>query len=100
MYVRRATPQDADGFAAVMASVAEEDRWIATEPPVDLQRLRERVRKILDDGGPIVGTLGLHGTRVDGVVMLGMAILAEHRGHGGGRALMQAALEHARGAPW
>ena len=104
--VRRATPQDADGFAAVVAAVAEEG-WIGSEPPVDVaafaRRLREMLTEgdvlfVLDDGGRIVGTAGLHATRANGVVALGMSIAAADRGRGGGRALLQAAIDHARGA--
>jgi putative acetyltransferase len=53
---------------------------------------------VIDDGGRIVGTLGLHPTHADGVVALGMSLLAEVRGRGWGRALLQAAIDHARGA--
>jgi len=104
--VRRATPQDAESFAAVVASVAEEG-WIASEPPVDVAAFAARVRTmlaegdtlwVLSDGTRIVGTAGLHATRADGVALLGMSILAESRGRGGGRALLQAAVDHARGA--
>ncbi|HEY1538199.1 MAG TPA: GNAT family N-acetyltransferase [Solirubrobacteraceae bacterium] len=107
MTVRRATSGDVDGFVAVVAAVAEEDRWIATEPPVDVARLTERVHAmlaagdalfVLDDGARIVGTLGLHGTPAPGVAGLGMSIVAEARGKGHGRAMLTAAIEHARGA--
>jgi len=106
MFVRQATTHDAEGFAAVMEAVAEEGRWIGTEAPVDREALHARIRKMLADGdvlfvidvgGEIVGTAGLHGTHAKGVVSLGMAILAERRGRGGGRALLEAAIEHARG---
>ncbi|MEJ7797450.1 MAG: GNAT family N-acetyltransferase [Solirubrobacteraceae bacterium] len=106
MIVRRATPSDAHGFAAVVAAVAEEGRWIATEPPVDVEAFAARVRAmladghdelfVLDDGGGVVGTLGLHGTRAAGVHALGMAIVAAERGKGHGRAMLRAAIEHAR----
>lgn len=104
--VRRATSHDADGFAAVVASVAEEG-WIASEPPVDVTAFAARVRTmladgealfVLDDGGRIIGTAGLHATHAAGVASLGMSIVAEARGRGGGRRLLQAALDHARGA--
>jgi RimJ/RimL family protein N-acetyltransferase len=104
--VRLATPQDATGFAAVVAEVAEEGRWIATEPPVDADGFAERVRAslaqgaayfVLDDGRRIVGTLGLHPTQADGVVALGMSLLAQVRGRGWGRQMLQAAIDHARG---
>jgi RimJ/RimL family protein N-acetyltransferase len=104
--VRRATPQDAEGFAAAVAAVAAEERWIATEPPVDVAEFAERVRAtieqgadalwVLEDEGRIVGTLGLHATRAKGVHSLGMCIVEQARGRGGGRALVAAALEHAQ----
>jgi putative acetyltransferase len=106
MLIRYATPQDAEAFAAVVATVAEEG-WVATEPPVDLDAFAARVRAmlaagatffVLDDGARIVGTLGLHPTHAEGVVALGMSILAEVRGQGWGRAMMRAAIDHARGA--
>ncbi len=72
MRVRRATPQDAEAFAAVVASVADERRWIGTEPPVDVAAFAERVRAtieqgqdalwVLEEDGQVVGTLGLHAT--------------------------------------
>jgi RimJ/RimL family protein N-acetyltransferase len=104
--VRYATLEDAAAFAAVVAEVAEENRWIATEPPVDVDAFAARVRSmlvegstflVLDDGGRIVGTLGLNPTHADGVVALGMSLLAEVRGRGWGPALLQAAIDHARG---
>ncbi len=107
MLVRYATPHDAEAFAAVVARVADEDRWIATEPPVDVEAFAARVRTslaeghtlfVLDDGTRIAGTLGLHPTRADGVVSLGMSLLADVRGQGWGKAMLQAAVDHARGA--
>jgi len=106
MLVRRATTHDAEGFAAVVAAVAEERRWIATEPPLDVEAFAAKVRGsladgvalfVLDAGGQIVGTGGLHPTHATGVLSLGMSIVAQWRGRGGGRALMSALVEHARG---
>jgi RimJ/RimL family protein N-acetyltransferase len=106
MLARQATTYDVDGFAAVVASVADEGRWIATEPPLDVERFKARVRQsladavplfVLDDGGHVVGTAGLHPTHAKRVVSLGMSILASHRGRGGGRLLMTALIDHARG---
>jgi RimJ/RimL family protein N-acetyltransferase len=103
--VRQATASDAEGFATVVAAVAEEG-WIATQPPVDVAAFAERVRGmladdhrlfVLDDGGRIVGTLGLQRSRAPGVASLGMTLLAEVRGLGHGGALLRAAIEHARG---
>lgn len=101
--VRPATAADAEGFACVVAAVAAEERWIATEPPVDVAEFAARVRGMIadglvafvlvNDGGGVVGTLGLHPTHASGVVSLGMSIVSEARGRGGGRMLLEAALE-------
>ncbi len=102
MRARRATDDDAEAFGAVIAAVADEERWIATEPPVDVSERAGNLRSwvdrgdgifvLEDDDGRVVGTLGLHPTNVRGVVSLGMCIIADARGRGGGRALMDAAM--------
>ena len=110
MFVREALVEDAERCAAILAVVAEED-LIATEPPVDVEARAQGFRELLapdrsdrlwvlceDEGEEPVGLLGLHPTAVDGVLMLGTAILEGHRGAGGGRLLMEAGLEWARGA--
>ena len=104
MQPRRATTEDADAFVAVLREVAEERRWIGTEPGFDVDERRERVRAsieagdaywVLEDGdGRVVGILGLHPTHARGVLTFGMSVLAAARGRGGGRALLDAALEH------
>jgi [ribosomal protein S18]-alanine N-acetyltransferase len=93
-------------MTVIMAAVAEEG-LIGTEPPVDLdaraQRFRELIEApdpaaswvLLDDAEQIVGNAGAH-ERSPGVLYLGMAILPEARGLGGGRALLEAILEHAQ----
>jgi putative acetyltransferase len=107
MDVRPAHPRDAEAFARVVAAVAEEGRYVLTEPPVEVAAFAARVRATLEAGrdrlwvleheGEVVGCLGLHAV-VPGVVSLGMSILAAHRGRGGGGALLDAALAHARRA--
>jgi len=102
MRTRPATADDAETFAAVVAAVAEEGRWIATEPPVDVAARAALVREWLqrgdglllleDDDGRVVGCLGLHRRGAEGVASLGMCIVAEARGRGGGRALVDAAM--------
>ena len=102
MRARPATADDADAFARVFAAVAAEERWIATEPPVDVAERAALVREQLargdrlfvleDDDGRVVGCLGLHQLNVRGVVSLGMSILGDARGRGGGRLLMDAAI--------
>jgi RimJ/RimL family protein N-acetyltransferase len=100
--VRPATADDAEPFALIVAAVAEEGRWIGTEPPVDIPARAAQMREWVDRGdtlfvlddedGRVVGCLGLHLTKTRGVVMLGMSIVADARGRGGGRMLMDAAM--------
>jgi RimJ/RimL family protein N-acetyltransferase len=104
--VRRFTHEDATACARVFAAVAEEGRWILTEPPVDVAEFALRMQAnpdpmwvLTDDDGRIVGHLGLHAVeRAPGVLSLGMNVASDLRGRGGGRALLEAAIEHARAA--
>jgi ribosomal protein S18 acetylase RimI-like enzyme len=93
-------------MARVHAALAEEG-LIATEPPVDLEARAQRFRDliegegpaaawVLEDDGRVVGNADVHETEVPGVLSLGMGILPEARGRGGGRALLDAIVEHAR----
>ena len=106
MEIRRATPEDAEAFARVIAEVAAEERWIGTQPPVDVdayaERLRGRMRDeddvlwvLEEEDGRVIGTLGLHPTHAVGVMSLGMCIVHDARGRGRGRLLMDTALVHA-----
>lgn len=108
MQPRRATADDAEAFVAVLSAVADERRWIGTEPGFDVVERVERVRAsiaagdaywVLDDAaaaaaGAVIGILGLHPTHARGVLSFGMSVVAQARGRGGGRALLDAALEH------
>jgi putative acetyltransferase len=80
--------------------------FLGAQPPVDLEERVERFRAtiggegpdamwVLEDDGQVVGQAGVI-SRVSGVLSLGMAILPGARGRGGGRALLDAVLEHAR----
>lgn len=105
MTVREAEREDAEAMARVLAVVAEEGS-IATEPPVDINSRAQRFRQVmegqgagalwvLEDGGRVVGNAGVHETGASGVLSIGMAILPEARGRGGGRALLEAISHHA-----
>jgi putative acetyltransferase len=106
--VRPAAVEDTDALAATMAEVAGEGgRWLATEPPIDLADVALRFHTatvsadhalwvLEDDDGRVVGCAGLHPTPTGGVATLGMHVLAAARGRGGGRALLEAAVDHAR----
>lgn len=104
MIVRRAQPEDADALAEGMKAVADEGRWLATTSSVSQRELTERFRRgleqghvvfALEDEGRLVGCLGMHPTSAAGVLSLGMWILAAWRGRGGGRQLVDAAIEQA-----
>jgi putative acetyltransferase len=106
--IRRATAQDAEAFASIVAAVAAEERWIGTEAPVDVAQFADRMRALLagDDvlwvleaGERVVGTLGLHATIAAGVMSIGMCILEEARGRGGGRLFMETVMAHALASP-
>ena len=105
MVVRSATVEDVEAMALIMAAVAEEG-LIGTEPPVDVEARAERFRAAIETHGPgaswvldhcgrVVGNAGVH-ERTPGVLYVGMAILPEARGRGGGRAFLATILEHAR----
>ncbi len=82
--------------------MVEEGRWLATEASTPTEDIEQRFRAavewdghllfVLEDDGEPVGGLGLHPTAAEGVLSLGMWVLAEHRGRGGGRMLVEAAL--------
>ncbi len=104
--VRRARAADVDAAARAVAAVAEEG-FLGAQPPVDLDERAERFREVMergdpaglwvleDDDGRVVGHAAVQET-VPGVLSIGMAILPEARGKGGGRALVAAVQDHAR----
>ncbi len=107
MPVRPARPEDAREAMRVLQEVAEERVHIASEPPIDLEARADELRHLLTSGeanawvlerdGQIDGHLVLQ--RLDrnpGVARLGMALVASARGAGGGRALLDAAVQWAR----
>ena len=80
-----------------------EERFLGLQPPVDLDERAERYRElvevealwVLEDEGRIVGYAAAP-EGVPGVLTIGMAILPDARGQGGGRALLAAVQDHAR----
>jgi RimJ/RimL family protein N-acetyltransferase len=101
MEVRPASFADVAAIASGMRAVADEGRWIATEAGTPIEELAKRIRRwlaenpvslVLIDAEALVGALDLHETRVEGVLSLGMWVLASHRGRGGGRLLLEAAV--------
>jgi RimJ/RimL family protein N-acetyltransferase len=100
MQIRSATFEDCDAIGAGMKVVVDEGRWLATEAAT-AEELANRFRQVileddplfvLEEDGGIVGALGMHSTKASGVSSLGMWVAPAHRGRGGGRMLMEAAL--------
>jgi RimJ/RimL family protein N-acetyltransferase len=100
VHVRDATFEDCDELGAGMKVVVDEGQWLATEAAAELE-LANRYRQVILEGDPlfvleeaggIVGSLTLHSTETAGVVAVGMWVSPSHRGRGGGRKLIEAAL--------
>ncbi|MDQ2631995.1 MAG: GNAT family N-acetyltransferase [Actinomycetota bacterium] len=100
MQVRDATFEDCDSLGAGMKAVVDEGIWLATEAASELE-LANRYRQVILEGDPlfvleeeggIVGSLTLHSTETSGVMAVGMWVAPSHRGRGGGRMLIEAAL--------
>lgn len=90
-------------MALVIAEVAPEG-MLGTQPPVDLDERTQRFHRmlevdgvaawVLEDDGQVVGSADVT-ERTPGVLSLGIAILPEARGRGGGKALLDAVIDHA-----
>lgn len=103
MRARAATHDDVEEMARGMKAVADEGRWLATPAGTPSEELTGRFRwtlgeedarlLVLEEGGEVIGAIGLNPTGHPGVLSLGMWILPEWRGRGGGRMLVEAAIE-------
>jgi RimJ/RimL family protein N-acetyltransferase len=107
MRVRPVTDADFEELARGLKIVVDEKRWVAIQPPVSEAELAERLQERLAEGhlmfaledaeaeaGPaLIGHIDLHRTRIEGVWALGMWILPGARGKGGGRMLLEAAID-------
>lgn len=107
MRVRPVTEADLEELARGFKVVVDERRWVARQPPVTVAELAEdlglrlgdgRLMLALDDadakGAPaLVGFIGLYPTRTEGVHAFGLWVLPGARGKGGGRALLEAAID-------
>lgn len=90
-------------MARGMKVVVDEGRWLARESDATVEDLTQMFRAaideesnillVLEEGSELVGSLGLHPTLVKGVYAVGMWVLPQWRRRGGGRMLMDAALE-------
>jgi ribosomal protein S18 acetylase RimI-like enzyme len=105
MEIRRAHAGDVEGLAAQMKAVVDEGRWLRTESDRTEEELAEMWRSglekghiiyVLERGDRIVGEINIDPTEIQGVHALGMCILAEFRGQGWGRRMVEAALDEAQ----
>jgi putative acetyltransferase len=100
--VRPARAGDARAMAELMATVAEERDGIATEPPVEVEERAALFAGSADGSvvavahGQIVGLVHVHVSRF-GFGDLAMLVDRDWRGRGVGSALVQAAIDRARG---
>lgn len=102
---RRRDTESAAAAAAVDAAVAPED-FLGVEAPVDVQARAHRYAAVaagdgneglwvLESEGEVVG----YATLIEhhrGVLSVGMALVPEARGQGGGRALLDALVKHGK----
>ena len=100
--VRPATADDARAMAELFAAVAGERTGIATEPPVDVDDRAAQFAHsaagsvIAVAGDQVVGLLHIEASQY-GFGELGMLVARDWRGRGVGSALVQAAINQARG---
>jgi putative acetyltransferase len=107
MRVRPVTEADLEELARGFKVVVDERRWVAIQPPVTEAELTDKLRERLAEGRlmlaledpdaegspALVGHIDLHPTRTAGVWSFGMLVLPDHRGKGGGRMLLEAAID-------
>jgi len=103
-----ATESDIDGILDVFAVVAAEERYIATELPVDRTARGAGIASTISrpdalyliarSGETIIGQLGLY-SMWPGLLGLGMAVVKDWRSQGVGEALLVHAIEWARQYP-
>lgn len=99
--IRPTRESDAHAVVSLLADVAREDRWIATQWPFDVAQREAAFRDALL-GRQLVSWSALDGTELIGELDarniegfepdIGMMVAATHRGRGVGRALLEAAI--------
>lgn len=106
--VRDAVADDAIDVSELRARVAAEGRWIATEPPVDIDEFVGRFLALfaddsahafvaVDDANVLIGSIMVF-TALPGVKTFGMTVAIEWRRRGVGAALLDEVLTWSRNA--
>jgi RimJ/RimL family protein N-acetyltransferase len=103
--IRPKGERDVDGVVELLAEVAREGRFIATEWPFDVEARAQAMRDailerrvvgwIAVDGRHVVGNITIHDI-ASAEPEIGMIVRASHRGRGIGAALLAAAQTWAR----
>lgn len=101
--------RDVAAAARVVRAVADEGRWIATAPGTPVEELEQRYDRLLADptahvvvvldGDGVVGVGSIAPPAPRWPAVLGMSILASHRGRGAGRLLLGDLLGRAGADP-
>ena len=91
--VRPAEGDDFDAWLRLFRAVADEARWIGTEPPVEEATARALFGSAAE-GFMLVGALGGHAAQ--GRLSIGMFVAKEWRGRGVGSLLLAECLRRAR----
>ncbi len=99
-----------ESFHACLEAVASERQWLARTEAGPIEQLRDFVRRNLEsdaphfvafDGERVVGWCDIVSPWADGLRhrgSVGMGVLADHRGAGLGRRLLETAMAKAQGA--
>jgi ribosomal-protein-alanine N-acetyltransferase len=103
--IRPARPDDFDDLITLFVEVAEERRWIGTEPGFNQNAYRSGWARIVDghggalfvasEGESLIGTLSIHPDSEHGCE-IGMLVKPGHRGKGIGALLLAEAIRWAR----
>lgn len=106
--IRPVEPGDFESWFEVIASIAAERNWIATEPPLDRDLWSERfadmvskddrVSFVVEVGGRAVGNGGVV-EEAPGLYELGMGLVEGYRGRGLGSRLLDEIVAWARAKP-
>ena len=105
--IRQIKLEDAKGFWSALASVAKEKRYILTTEPPPFESTQAFVQENVEqsyaqyvalDGEKVIGwadILPIDHPTMKHVGGLGMGVVAEYRGRGIGRKLLESAMQHA-----